>query len=80
MARYINIDDDRNCYIGNDGEYERYNIDPDVLDEAVEIIRCKECKFYTEMRQDLNTGICSLSCRHLGGDGFCSEAERRTDE
>lgn len=45
-----------------------------------EIIYCKECKFYTEMRQDLNTGICSLACRHLGGDGFCSEAERRTDE
>ena len=44
-----------------------------------EIIHCKECKFYTEMRQDLNTGICSLACRHLGGDGFCSEAERRTD-
>ena len=44
------------------------------------IIYCKECKFYTEMRQDLNTGICSLACRHLGGDGFCSEAERRTDE
>lgn len=43
-----------------------------------EIIRCKECKFYTEMRPDLNTGICSLACRHLGGDGFCSEAERKT--
>ena len=40
------------------------------------IIRCKECKFYTEMRTDLKTGICSLACRHLGGDGFCSEAER----
>jgi hypothetical protein len=45
-----------------------------------EIIRCKDCKFYTEMRTDLKTGICSLACRHLGDDGFCSEAERRTDE
>lgn len=44
MPRYIDIDDDRNCYIGNDGEYERYNIDPDMLDEAVEIIHCKDCK------------------------------------
>ena len=34
MNRWIDIDDDRNCYIGNDGEYERWNIDPDVLDEA----------------------------------------------
>ena len=46
----------------------------------LEIIRCRECKFYTEIRPDLNTGICDLACRHLGGDGFCSEAERRTDE
>ena len=43
------------------------------------IIHCKECKFYTEMRPDLDLGICSLACRHLGMDGFCSEAERRTD-
>lgn len=32
--RLINIDDDRNCYIGNDGEYEKYNIALDVLAEA----------------------------------------------
>jgi hypothetical protein len=44
-----------------------------------EIIRCKDCKFYTEIRTDLKTGICSLACRHLGDDGFCSEAERRSD-
>ena len=41
-----------------------------------DIIRCKDCKFYTEMRPDLDIGICGLACRHLGGDGFCSEAER----
>ena len=45
-----------------------------------EIVRCKDCRFYTEMRTDLKTGICSLACRHLGDDGFCSEAERRSDE
>jgi hypothetical protein len=44
-----------------------------------EVIRCKKCKFYTKMRTDLKTGICSLACRHLGDDGFCSEAERRSD-
>lgn len=44
-----------------------------------EIVRCKDCKFYTKMRADLKTGICSLASRHLGDDGFCSEAERRND-
>lgn len=56
-----------------------------ILDTArreaqADIVRCKDCKFYTEMRKDLKTGICSLVCRHLGDDGFCSEAERRSDE
>jgi len=32
--RLIDVDDDRNCYIGFDGEYEKWNIDPDVLAEA----------------------------------------------
>lgn len=34
MSRWIDIDDDRNCYIGTHGEYERWNIDPEVLAEA----------------------------------------------
>ena len=33
--RLIDIDDSRNCYVGRHGEYERYNIDPDVLEEAL---------------------------------------------
>lgn len=63
-------------------EYEQSVIDAvDVILDTVRrteqpIIRCKECKFYTEIRPDLDIGICSLACRHLGRDGFCSEAER----
>lgn len=34
MSRWIDIDDDRNCYCGSDGEYEKWNIDHDVLAEA----------------------------------------------
>ena len=34
MMCLIDIDDYRNCYIGMDGEYEKYNIDPEVLDNA----------------------------------------------
>lgn len=41
------------------------------------IIRCKDCKFYTKMRTDTKYGICSLASRHLGDDGYCSEAEER---
>ena len=34
MSRLINIDDRRNYYIGMHGEYEQWNIDPNVLAEA----------------------------------------------
>ena len=34
MSRLIDIDDSRNCYIGMDGEYETWNIDPNVIAEA----------------------------------------------
>ena len=44
----------------------------------VDVVECKDCKFYTAMRPDLKEGICSLACRHLGDDGYCSEGERRT--
>ncbi len=48
MSKFIDIDDNRNCYIGNDGEYERYNIDPEVLEEAEIIIHCKQCNHRRE--------------------------------
>lgn len=51
----------------------RYAIDLDPLTE------CKDCKFYTSMIPCDGIGICSLACRHLGDDGFCSEAERREE-
>ncbi len=37
MGRWVDIDDERNCYIGMEGEYEQYNIDPDVLSEGIDI-------------------------------------------
>lgn len=46
-----------------------------------EIIRCKDCKFYTPMNRETKTGICSLTLHQNFGDNwFCAGAERRTDE
>lgn len=47
--------------------------------EQSEIIRCKDCKFYTHTNGLLKVGICSLLPAHFGDDGYCSEAERRED-
>ena len=43
--------------------------------DAVEVVRCKDCKFYYRMTAE--TGICQLACPHFGNDGFCSEGERK---
>lgn len=74
MPRYIDLYDDRNCYIGNDGEYERYNIDPDVIAEAIDIVRCRDCEFYTAVdRWCRRLGLCGA----FGEDDFCCHGERR---
>ncbi len=60
--RLIDLDDDRNCYCGECGEYERWNIDPDVLAESVSVssttrwignhtpYRCVRCGHYTDSK------------------------------
>lgn len=56
---------------------ERFEVRWDENTVPSNIIRCKDCKFYTKMRTDTKYGICSLASRHLGDDGYCSEAEER---
>lgn len=72
MSRWIDLDDDRNCYCGQDGEYEKYNIDPDVLNDCIDIIRCKDCRYYSE-----STVVCSRY--GLTDDDYCSWAERKEE-
>lgn len=73
MSRYIDIDDDRNCYIAMDGEYEKWNIDPDILNEAKEITLCKDCIYSYNVEEDS-----SIWCDRLTGtfkvkqNSFCS--------
>lgn len=45
--------------------------------DAVLVVRCKDCKFYTARNYIEKTGICTLATRHLGDDGYCSEGERK---
>ena len=46
-----------------------------------EIIRCKDCKFYSPMNRETKTGICNLTMhQNFGDDWFCAGAERRTNE
>jgi len=47
----------------------------------LEIIHCKDCKFYNPMNRETKTGICNLIMHQNFGDNwFCAGAERRTDD
>ena len=46
-----------------------------------EIVRCKDCKFYSPMNRETKTGICNLTIHQsFGDDWFCAGAERRQDD
>lgn len=49
--------------------------------EQSEIVRCKDCKFYSPMNRETKTGICNLTMHQNFGDNwFCAGAERREEE
>lgn len=91
MAMYVDLYDSRNYYIGEDGEYQKWNIDPKVIEEAAdveEVIRCRDCKHRFEsmemITKDGNTvqfgHYCKATGQIVNDDGFCAWAERRTDD
>lgn len=46
----------------------------------LEIIHCKDCKYYSPINKETKTGICNLTMHQNFGDNwFCAGAERRTD-
>lgn len=68
-------------------EYECIGVDEAIVKIAnlpsaqPEIIRCKDCKFYSPMNRETKTGICNLTMHQNFGDNwFCAGAERRIDE
>lgn len=46
--------------------------------DVVEVVRCKDCKWYEET--DARIGTCLLVERGAEINGFCSWGERRTDD
>lgn len=78
--RPIDLDDDRHCYVGNDGEYERWNIDPEASTiDAVKVVRCQDCKYSRPYRLDEYTCEKEHDCGDytVPFDWFCADGERR---
>ena len=45
--------------------------------DAVEVVRCKDCKYYWKNSVTTDVPVCLASPKD---DAFCSEGERREDE
>lgn len=89
MAIYIELYDSRNYYIGEDGEYQKWNIDPRVIEEAtdvVEVVRCKDCVHLEILNGSTYYARCGRHGRLFGSFGradtrtwFCADGERRSE-
>ena len=47
--------------------------------DAVEVVRCKECEYWTKQSDSLQ-GRCALSGSYPTGAWYCANSERREDE
>lgn len=49
--------------------------------EAVEVVRCKDCKWYKKIAEKSKSGLChyDLVARCLHDDDYCSHGERREE-
>lgn len=55
--RLIDLDDDRHTYVGNDGEYERWNIDPDA--PSIDAVPVKHGKWVADTDGILHCSNCT---------------------
>lgn len=76
--RLIDLDDDRHCYVGNDGEYERWNIAPEAHPiDALPVVRCKYCKWYKTKFCKMDRWTDLVTVYVAKADDYCSYGKRR---
>lgn len=88
--RLVDLEDDRHVYCGENGDYERWSIDPEVPPiDAVEVVRCKDCKHRPtatddeDMEYEFPDEKCPCQCEDCWyswmpkDDWFCAEGERK---
>lgn len=81
MATWVDLDDDGVVYCGNRGEYENYNIPPEMVEhpvDAVPVIRCKYCA-HNNLPPTAGNALCSINYGMTDVYGFCHRGERREE-
>ena len=83
--RLIDADEMRNGWI--DGINEPIYCANDVLDDidkqptvdAVEVVRCKDCNYRTDVDESHICGVCKRVVRYRNDEDFCSNGELRNE-
>lgn len=86
--RLIDLDDYRHCFCGNDGEYEKWNIDPDIFVDPDTLIQPEEKKgYWLPVEDERVSGICSvcgwtsyLYADDVVGMDYCPNCGARLEE
>lgn len=47
--------------------------------DAVEVVRCRDCKNWEEYEGDEGYGHCELFIHYMKDDNFCGHGERKTE-
>lgn len=60
--------------------YVKFDIMEEPAVDAVEVVRCKDCKYYHTHSQIPGMCYYGTEMRHMHDDDFCSKGERRTND
>ena len=71
--RMVDLDDDAHVFCGEDGEYEKWNIDTSKTVDAVPVIRCKDCIHHHGHDCE------NMNYRRTSDDFYCGWVERKEE-
>ena len=70
------LEDDYSYGLRDQWRYDKTAIEAVPSENVVEVVRCKECKYYDDTPP---FSYCVQNSKYVDDDGFCSDGERRTD-
>ncbi len=82
MSRYIDADELKKSIPLYNGEFPimmraiRTAIDATPTADVVEVVRCKDCKWWTKQKDSIQ-GRCDMYGRYPAGYWYCANGERR---
>lgn len=55
---------------------EEYNLIPIYDDNVIEVVRCRKCKHWKEVKKSVVGGLCYYHGQEFGPDDYCSYGDK----